>query len=110
MPFSKVELRNLNIIAMKERYNWLITSSADPRNTSLAVKGALTIMGANLLHAAVFACTLSIVCAPIDQTTVDEFVAGVSQFIELALLAVGVVITLIGLVRKVINGRWTAAR
>ena len=56
-----------------------------------------------------FVCTLSIVCEPIDQTTVDEFIAGTTQFIELALLAVGVVITLAGLVRKIINGRWTAA-
>ena len=54
-------------------------------------------MGANLLHAIAFACTLSIVCAPIDQTTVDEFIAGATQILEVALLGVGIVVTLAGL-------------
>ena len=47
--------------------NWLITSSADPKRTSLAVKGALMLGGRYLLHTITLACGIGLYCIGIDQ-------------------------------------------
>lgn len=97
-------------MTMNKYIQWLITSSQDPRNTSLALKGVLTVGGSYVLQAVAFACSLAVACVAIDQTFVTQFIDAVVQLAELTLLGVGVVLTLYGLLRKLQSGQWSAAK
>ena len=93
---------------MNYLFDWLITSSADPKKTGIAVYGVLSIIGSQLLHITGVLCTLSLYCFAIDQTVLTDMIAAIVSFVETALLLVGITFTIFGLMRKVVLGRWAA--
>jgi len=93
---------------MKQFWNWLVTSSADPSKTSLAIKGLLTIGSAYVLNIAYITCRLAIYCLPITQTWLTQTIDVIATIIQFGLLLVGAIIALIGLPRKAWIGQWSA--
>ena len=94
---------------MKRIINWLITSSADPRKTSLALKGVLMYLAAQLLVVLNAACGFGLYCAGIDADGLNQIVELTVAIVNMALTLVGLVLTLWGLLRKIAHGRWSAA-
>jgi hypothetical protein len=93
---------------MRDIYNWFITSSADPKNTSLFIKGVIMSAGAFVVQAAAVACNVGLYCIGVDSEIVNEF-AGTMEALTFALMIiVGSVMTLMGLIRKIKVGRWSA--
>jgi hypothetical protein len=93
---------------MKDIFNWFITSSADPKKTSLFVKGAIVSAGAFVVQAVSVACGLGLYCIGITSETVNEF-AGIMEALTFALMIIiGSIWTLWGLLRKIKVGRWSA--
>jgi hypothetical protein len=90
-------------------FNWLITSSADPANTSLAVKGMLTFAGGWLLHAVTLACGLGLYCVGIDATWINQAIDQIVNAVYFGASLLGAVIAIVGLIRKLYHGRWSAA-
>lgn len=95
---------------MKSIFNWLITSSADPKKTSLALKGVLTVAGAHALQAVTLACGLGLYCVGIDAEWVNDFVQTMTDLAYAVLFLFGTGVTLWGLLRKARYGRWSAAQ
>jgi hypothetical protein len=93
---------------MKNFINWLITSSADPENTSLALKGILTVIGGYIVNIASIACSVGIYCLPITATWLTDMIGAIITGVHAGLLLTGAALTLFGLVRKLILGRWSA--
>ena len=69
--------------------NWLITSSADPKKTSLAVKGALVIGGSQLIRVLDMACSFGLACLGVDATIINQAAEGVESLVYGILLAWG---------------------
>jgi hypothetical protein len=91
-------------------FNWLITSSADPKKTSLFVSGLVVAVGGFVIQVSSTACGLGLYCLGIDSEMVNEF-AGVMQTLTFGtMIVVGGLMGLYGLVRKVVNRRWAAPR
>lgn len=78
-------------------FSWLIRSSADPRNTSLAIKGALVAIMPIVLYVTGI--------AEADFNIVVEAI--VSTIFALSTI-VSAVMTVYGIIRKVQFGRWSA--
>lgn len=95
---------------MKDLLTWFITSSADPKKTSLAVIGALTFFSSYILQAIQIACAVGFVCLPIDGTILDTAINAIGTFVEGIMMAVGALLFVWGLARKLKFGRWTAAK
>lgn len=87
--------------------NWLITSSSDPRKTSLFVKGLILFGGAWVVRAVDTACTWGVVCLGIDSAIVNNVAEAVEGVIFAGMLLVGSIVALVGIVRKFIVGRWS---
>jgi hypothetical protein len=87
---------------------WLVTSSADPEKTSVALQAALALGGAYLLQAVVFACALHLFCAPIDKDTIDQVIFAIVGFFLVVMKGGSFLIMLWGIGRKIYYGRWSA--
>lgn len=89
-------------------FNWLITSSADPRKTSLAVKAMLTIAGAYALNFVEIACKFANKCLPITETWLTSSIDAATDLTFYVTAAIGSLVALYGLFRKLAFGRWSA--
>lgn len=87
--------------------DWLITSSANPANTSLAIKGIATIIGAYILKASEAACTFGLYCTGIDVAWINSAVQAASNIAFAIALFTGAAMTIWGLGRKLWLGRWS---
>ncbi len=93
---------------LKRWFDLLVTSSSDPLKFSLTVRGAATLAGAWVLKVAVIACTFGY-CVGITDDTIHQAIEIVTNFGYGAALIVGSVMAVVGLLRKIKNGQWTAA-
>ena len=76
----------------KDYIKWFVTSSVDKKNYSLFIKsiaGLLIVFG-------------------VDSVTVNDFVGTTTNFFEVISAGFFVIIAFLGLVRKVVNSRWSA--
>lgn len=78
-------------------WNAIVTSSADPKRTSLAIKGALVMVA----PAAMF-------FLGIDQATADSAIGGIITIVENILVIISIVMMLWGVGRKAKLKRWHA--
>lgn len=88
---------------MNNLWTWLITSSQNPAATSLAVKGVLIGALPILITVA------GLFGFPLDAIG-NDVIEGVVTLVNGALTVVAAIVTLIGLFRKVQNGRWSASQ
>ncbi|MFN3658161.1 MAG: hypothetical protein ACK4UO_12970 [Pseudolabrys sp.] len=93
---------------MKDIWNWVVTSSADPEKTSLALKGLLTFGSGYVLNAVTALCGFGLVCLGIDADWLVQVINFITQVALGALYIVGGGIALFGLGRKVKLGQWSA--
>lgn len=84
---------------------WLTRSSADPKKTSLAVYGALTLATSYIVSIAPLACKLVDIC--IDPSVFPPIVDLIEKIVYGAMIVVGSALTLFGMIRKIYLGRWT---
>ena len=95
---------------IKQIYNWLTTSSADPLKTSATVKGVLKVAVAEVLRHASTACSLGIVCiADGDAEAINSVIEATTAGLAGILYVWGAVQGAYGAYRKWKFGRWTAA-
>jgi hypothetical protein len=88
--------------------NWLITSSADPRKTSLAVKGAIVLGGSQLIRLLDIVCSFGLACLGVDATIINQAAEGVEALVYGVLVLWGIVWVLWGMGRKIYLARWSA--
>lgn len=88
-------------------WSWLITSSQDPRYTSLAVKAALTTFGAYLVQSIAVACSLGIACIDLDNNTLQSVIDLIANVVLYGTMLIGTLTTLFGLLRKWASGQWS---
>src|SRR5688572_1931435 len=94
-------------MSLRSFWDWLITSSADPRSSSLAIKGLLAVLGDYVLHALTAACAFALYCTGIDVVWINNVVQTLSDIAYGALIIVGAAVSLIGIARKLWLGRWS---
>jgi hypothetical protein len=95
---------------MKPIIDWLVTSSADPRVTSLTVKSLLIGAIPTVLYVLDFTCGLKLVCTDVTGDELATISETTSNLVFLVFSAISVAGTLFGLVRKLLYGRWSAPR
>jgi hypothetical protein len=88
--------------------NWLITSSADPKKTSLMVKGAIVLGGSQLVRLFDMACSFGLSCLAVDLKFVNQLAEGVDAIVYGGLILWGGVWFLYGIGRKFYLARWAA--
>lgn len=93
---------------IKNFWNWLVTSSADPEKTSLLIKGVMTIGAGKLLSVLTALCGLGLLCLGIDATWLQQAIDILTQLSLGALYILGAGIAAWGMGRKVKLGRWSA--
>lgn len=86
--------------------NWLITSSADPRKTSLAVKGAALLVGSQIVRLLDIACSFGLACLGVTIDTVNQIAQGIEMLVYAGLLLWGAIWFLWGIGRKFYLQRW----
>ncbi len=74
---------------------WLVTSSANPEQTSLTVKGALMFALPFIMH-----------LTGIDQEAANTLVGGIVAFVNATLALVGSAVAIYGVLRKIKLMRW----
>lgn len=89
--------------------NWLITSSADPRKTSLAVKGALVLGGSQIVRLFDTVCSFGLACIGVDLTMLNQLAEAVEAIVYGALVVWGIAWVIWGMGRKAYLARWSAA-
>lgn len=87
-------------------YN-LTRSSESPEKLSLMIAGLITAVAAYAVSAIPVICQLGIVC--LDAGVVSDILKTLSLVITGILGVIGSVMTLVGLIRKVMLKRWSAA-
>jgi hypothetical protein len=95
---------------MNSFLSWLITSSADPRKTSLAVKGGVILIGSQAVRLLGIACSFGLACLGVDVTLINQLADGIEALIYGALVVIGLSMTLYGLARKAYLARWSAPK
>lgn len=90
---------------MKDFLHSITRSSADPRKMSLTIVGFITGAAAMAVKFAPIVCTVGIVC--VNPDSIVPFSNDVIQVVDAVAIAVASGMTAIGLVRKMINGRWS---
>lgn len=83
-------------------WQWLVSSSADPKKTSLLIRGLLVIGSGYVLNGTDFLCRYAQKCLPIDQTFITKMIDGLTDWSFLILAAVGAVMATWGAIRKVV--------
>lgn len=91
-------------------WNWFVTSSSDPKKYSLALVGVLTAFGSYALQLLQVTCLLGILCLAIEPNDLTNIISSIGTFAEALFMAIGAALAVIGFVRKILNGRWTAAQ
>lgn len=89
-------------------FDKIIRSSEDPKKVSLAVRGFILLVGAQVVAAVDFACSIGATCLGIDNALVVKIAEAFELIVYAAMLLVGAVWTLYGIVRKLHLGRWSA--
>jgi hypothetical protein len=95
-------------MTIKQFGQWLITSSEDPRRVSLAVKGFLVLAGSQLVRVLDTACQFGLSCVGIDTNLVNQMAEGAELVVYAAMLLVGSIWALYGLLRKTYLGQWSS--
>ena len=88
--------------------NWLITSSADPRKSSLFVKGAMVLAGSQIVRLLDTICSFGLSCLAVDIKFVNQMAEGAESLVYGALVLWGGVWFLYGLSRKFYLAWWAA--
>lgn len=81
--------------------NWLITSSANPENISLAVKGV-----AIYILPVFIALAPSIGLTGLDMDSGNAIIDAIVKFIDISGTLIATGLTFVGLMRKIRLGRW----
>lgn len=87
---------------------WLMTSSNDPRKTSLLIVGILTGFSGYALNLLQLTCVFGLLCIAQPADWISQAITYVGNGVEGILLLVGACMSLFGLVRKIQNGQWSA--
>ena len=91
---------------MKNITNWLITSSANPTQISLALRGILVGMIPVFMTMAATSCTLFAgLC--VDSSLISPFIDGLANLVKVILELVAASMFLWGIIRKIVLGRWS---
>lgn len=93
---------------MKSLFTWLVTSSANPENTSATLKGILTIGAGKLLSILAALCGFGLLCMGIDASWLQSAIEVVQQVALGGLYLVGASVAAYGLYRKVKLGQFSA--
>lgn len=80
---------------LKNAYNWLVWSSADPTKIALTIRGASAGLGAVIVMGA------KLLGHDILPADIDAVFSAVADVVQMALSLVGAIIFAIGLLRKV---------
>lgn len=92
---------------IKALYNKITASSANPEQTSAAIKGGLKIFVAQVIHAATVACSLGVACALGDLSWLNGLADGIGIVVYGGLLVWGGVQMIFGIGRKIYFARWS---
>jgi hypothetical protein len=95
---------------MRDFFSWLITSSADPDNTSLAVKGLLLGSVTYVLQVSTLVCGLGLLCLGLDADWLTSAINGLTTILTGVLYLVSGAMAVWGLIRKFRLGRWAAVQ
>lgn len=86
---------------MKEFIRWVVVSSADPKKTSLMVRGFLLGLVPATLSLISALCGFGLFCIGIDSYGLNQLVESLTEVIQLVLTAVASMWMAWGLIRKV---------
>ena len=92
---------------MRNAWNWLLTSSADPKKTGAWVKGLAILAGSQVVRVVNVACDFGLTCLGVTQEHVNSFAEGAELFVTGAMIIIGLGVTLFGLGRKAYYARWS---
>lgn len=92
--------------SIKYFINWFITSSADPLKTSLALRGFLIAILPKIVIALPIICSMVSVC--IDPAHLNPVIDILADITKWTMYVVGGIVGLVGLYRKLKNGRWSS--
>lgn len=87
---------------IKNFWNWLVWSSADPEKLALTVRGALVVAVPVILNIVQTACGFGLVCLGIDAPGLNEVVNVIVAFVSAVATIVGCIMFVIGFLRKII--------
>lgn len=93
---------------MKDLFQWLITSSADPEKVGLTVKGLLVGIVPALSVLLPILCSVVMFC--VDLSLINPAIDAITKIVVAVTTLVSAVMVLWGLVRKARFGRWSAAK
>lgn len=82
-------------------WNWIVASSADPKKTSLLIKGFMVIGSGYVLNGVEMLCRFAQQCLPIDQTLLTQLIDNATDVVFYIMLAIGAVMAAIGAARKI---------
>lgn len=91
---------------LSQFWTWLVTSSKDPIQTSLTVKGFLVWIVGIVMQVAPAVCMIAASLC-IDTTQLNPLVDAITSFVRGALELVGIGIMIFGILRKIKLGRWS---
>lgn len=99
---------------MKTFWNWLVTSSTDPDKTSLTIRGILVGIVPTVIWMLPLLCTGVKICIdPNSLPVLVDIAIQIVHYILIAIQAITVVISSVmfiwGMIRKFMNGQWSAA-
>ena len=95
---------------MKRFFNWLVTSSKDPRKYAATAKGAVMVAGSQIVKAFDLACQFGLACLGVEPTTINQIAEGTEAVVYGGLLFIGGAVMLFGIARKIYYTRWSAAK
>lgn len=91
---------------MKNWLKWLITSSANPQALGLTVRGLLAGVATAAAWLLPTLCSLASVC--VDVALVNPVIDAIVQIIVAIATVISAGMVLVGLLRKISIGRWSA--
>lgn len=99
---------------MNKFFTWLTTSSVNPAKTSLAIRGVLVGIIPTIVWILPHICTYTSVCIdpnslPVFFEIIVKIIEGILTLVQVIGVIISSVMVGIGLVRKMINGQWSAA-
>jgi hypothetical protein len=91
---------------IKQWISWLVTSSADPLQYSKMIIGLGVLCIPKILSLATLACTIGAICVQLDSDWLNSIFQLAATSVEYVLYAVGGIMTIYGLGRKIWLTQW----
>lgn len=86
---------------MKNLWNWIVRSSADPKRVSLTVRASLLMLVPAAMSVISAACGFGLVCVGVDAPALNQIVESIAALLELILMLIAGVLFAVGLIRKI---------